>query len=468
MGLIKAAINAVAGNLADQYKEYIYCESLSNDILASKGHKRVGSRGTNKGDDNVITDGSAIAVNEGQCALVVVDGKVSEVAAEAGVFEFKSAVSPSVFSGSLGDGIMNTIKDIGSRITYGGQAGHDQRVYYVNIKEIMGNRYGTVNPIPFRVVDNNIGLDVDVSLRCNGEYSFRITNPVLFYTNVCGNFGETFNRSNIDSMLKAEILTALQPALGKISEQGVRPSALPGKAVEISDALNEALTEKWGKLRGMVVASFAMNPPTLPKEDQEMITNLQRTAVMRNPNMAAATLVEAQASAMKTAAGNQGGAMMGFMGMNMAQQQGGFNAQSLYQMGAQQQAQQPVQQNVQQPAAQAAPAQGTWTCECGASNTGKFCANCGKAKPAQAEGWTCSCGTVNKGKFCQNCGKPRPSGAPVYRCDKCGWQPEDPAPPPKFCPECGDPFDANDLVWTRTKQHKLPLAVYCGWSLCVI
>lgn len=445
MGLIKAAINAVAGNLADQYKEYIYCESLSNDILAAKGHKRVGSRGTNKGDDNVITDGSAIAVNEGQCALVVVDGKVSEVAAEAGVFEFKSAVSPSVFSGSLGDGIMNTIKDIGSRITYGGQAGHDQRVYYVNIKEIMGNRYGTVNPIPFRVVDNNIGLDVDVSLRCNGEYSFRITNPVLFYTNVCGNFGETFNRSNIDSMLKAEILTALQPALGKISEQGVRPSALPGKAVEISEALNEALTEKWGKLRGMVVASFTMNPPTLPKEDQEMITNLQRTAVMRNPNMAAATLVEAQASAMKTAAGNQGGAMMGFMGMNMAQQQGGFNAQSLYQMGAQQ-AQQPVQQNVQQPAAQAAPAQGTWTCECGASNTGKFCANCGKAKPAQAEGWTCSCGTVNKGKFCQNCGKPRPSGAPVYRCDKCGWKPEDPAHPPKFCPECGDPFDANDLV----------------------
>ncbi len=442
MGLIKAAINAVAGNLADQYKEYIYCESLSNDILAAKGHKRVGSRGTNKGDDNVITDGSAIAVNEGQCALVVVDGKVSEVAAEAGVFEFKSAVSPSVFSGSLGDGIMNTIKDIDSRITYGGQAGHDQRVYYVNIKEIMGNRYGTVNPIPFRVVDNNIGLDVDVSLRCNGEYSFRITNPVLFYTNVCGNFGETFNRSNIDSMLKAEILTALQPALGKISEQGVRPSALPGKAVEISEALNEALTEKWGKLRGMVVASFAMNPPTLPKEDQEMITNLQRTAVMRNPNMAAATLVEAQASAMKTAAGNQGGAMMGFMGMNMAQQQGGFNAQSLYQMGAQQQA----QQTVQQPAAQAAPAQGTWTCECGASNTGKFCANCGKAKPAQAEGWTCSCGTVNKGKFCQNCGKPRPSGAPVYRCDKCGWQPEDPAHPPKFCPECGDPFDANDLV----------------------
>lgn len=439
MGLIKAAINAVTGNLADQYKEYIYCESLSNDILAAKGHKRVGSKGTNKGDDNIITDGSAIVVNEGQCGLIVVDGKVSEVAAEAGVFEFKSAVSPSVFSGNLGESLINTLKDIGSRITYGGQAGHDQRVYYINLKEIMGNRYGTVNPIPFRVVDNNIGLDVDVSLRCNGEYSYRITNPILFYTNVCGNFGETFNRSGLDSMLKAEILTALQPALGKISEQGVRPSMLPSHAMEISDALNEVLSKKWGEARGIVVASFAMNPPTLPKEDQEMITNLQRTAVMRNPNMAAATLVDAQANAMKTAAGNQGGAMMGFMGMNMAQQQGGFNAQSLYQMGAQQQAQQPA------PAQNATPAAG-WKCECGAQNTGKFCQNCGKPQPAQPEGWTCSCGAVNKGKFCQNCGKPKPAGAPLYKCDKCGWQPEDPTNPPKFCPECGDSFDANDIV----------------------
>ena len=293
-------------------------------------------------------------------------------------------------------------------------------------------------------MDNNIGLDVDVTLRCNGEYSYRITNPVLFYTNVCGNFNDTFTRSNLDSQLKAEIVTALQPALGKISEQGVRPSMLPGKAMEISDALNEVLSKKWGEARGIVVANFAMNPPSLPQDQQEMITNLQRTAVMRNPNMAAATLVDAQASAMKTAAGNQGGAMMGFMGMNMAQQQGGMNAQSLFQMGAQQQAQ-AAQQPVQQAAPQAAPAAGKWICSCGVANTGKFCAECGKPKPAD-DGWTCSCGTLNKGKFCQNCGKPRPAGAPVYRCDKCGWEPEDPAHPPKFCPECGDPFDVNDLV----------------------
>lgn len=446
MGLIKAALNAVGGNLADQYKEYIYCDALSNDILAAKGHKHVGSRGTNRGSDNVITDGSAIAVNEGQCAIVVVDGKVSEVANEAGVFEFRSALSPSVFSGDLGNSIIDSLKDIGSRISYGGQAAHDQRVYYINMKEIMGNRYGTVSPIPFRVVDNNIGLDVDVSIRCNGEYSFRITNPVLFYTNVCGNFAESFSRSGIDSMLKSEILTALQPALGKLSEQGVRPSSLPGKAMEISEALNEVLSKKWGETRGIVVSSFAMNPPTLPKEDQEMITNLQRTAVMRNPNMAAATLVDAQANAMKTAAGNQGGAMMGFMGMNMAQTQGGINAQQLFQMGASN-----TSQTSPAPAASSTPASApntndSWKCDCGSSNTGKFCTNCGNPKPAAAETWVCSCGNVNKGKFCQECGKPRPAGTPVYRCDKCGWKPDDPTNPPKFCPECGDPFDANDIV----------------------
>ena len=418
MGLIKAALNALGGTLEDQYKEYIYCDAMPADILAVKGHKRVASRGTNKGDDNIITDGSVIAVNEGQCALIVVDGKVSEVAAEAGVFTFKSDASPSVFSGKLGDSLLASLKDVGARISYGGQAGRDQRVYYINLKEIVGNKYGTATAIPFRVLDTNIGLDVDVSLRCNGEYSYKIVNPVLFYTNVCGNFGESYSRSSIDSMLKSEIITALQPALGKLSEKGIRPSMLPAHVEEITQALNEVLSKKWGELRGISVYSFAMNPPSLPQDQQEMITNLQRTAVMRNANMAAATLVDAQAKAMQTAAGNQGGAMMGFMGMNMAQQQGGINAAQLFQMGAQQQA----QQQAQQPAAQPAPAQ------------------------AAAGSWKCSCGMQNTGKFCQNCGKPKPAGAPLYKCDKCGWVPEDPHNPPKFCPECGDIFDANDIT----------------------
>ncbi len=447
MGLIKAALNALSGALEDQYKEYIYYDAMSSDILAAKAHKRVGSKGTNKGSDNIITDGSAIAVNEGQCALVVADGKVVEVAAEAGVFVYRSDMSPSVFSGDLGDAIINTLKDIGARITTGGDAGRDQRVYYVNTKEILDNRYGTVNPIPFRVLDKNIGLDVDVTLRCNGEYTYRITNPVLFYTNVCGNVPDVYRRSTLDSTLKSEVVTALQPALGKISELGVRPSGLPAHTLEICDALNEILSKKWGELRGLHIESFNMNPPTLSKEDQAMITDLQRKAVYRNADMGMAHLVESQGDAMKIAAGNQGGAMMGFMGMNMAQQSGGFNAQNMYQMQQMQQQQAMAQQQAAAPApAPAAPAANTWKCSCGAENTGKFCAECGTPKPADSSFWACSCGVQNKGKFCAECGKPKPAGAPLYKCDKCGWEPEDPKNPPKFCPECGDPFDADDIV----------------------
>ncbi len=452
MGLIKAAINAVSGNLSDQYKEYFICESMPSDTLAAKGVKKIGRGGTNNGNDNVITDGSVIAVNEGQCALIICDGKVAEVCNEPGRFEYKSGEAPSVFSGDLGDSLINSLKDIGSRISFGGQAVHDQRVYYINMKEMMGAKYGTVNPIPFRVVDRNIGLDIDVELRCNGEYAYQITNPVLFFTNVCGNFSDPeYKRSNLDSMLKSEILTALQPALGKISEMGIRYSSITNHTMEICDALNEILSQKWSEKRGMLITSFNINSATIPDEDEKMIKELQRKAVMRDPTMAAATLVEAQGEAMKTAAGNAGGAMVGFYGMNMAQQQGGFNANNLYQMGAVQQQQMMQAQQAQAPvqaapaAASAPAAAGTWKCSCGAQNSGKFCADCGAPKPAD-NFWSCSCGAQNKGKFCAECGKPKPAGAPLFKCDKCGWEPEDPKNPPKFCPECGDPFDANDIV----------------------
>ena len=441
MGLLKAGIGALSGVLADSWRDYFYCDALSSDVLASRGFKKVDKKSSNtKGSDNVISNGSIINVNEGQCALIIDSGKVAEVCAEAGEFVYDQSSEPSIFYGKLSDSIKQTFKEIGKRFTFGGSAPVDQRIYFINTKEIMSNRYGTTNPIPFRVVDRNIGLDVDVSLRCNGEYSYRIVNPILFYTNVCANFTDTFTRSNIDSMLKSEILTALQPALGKLSDTGVRPSALPSHTLEICDALNEQLSQKWGDLRGMTISSFNMNAPTLPPEDQEMIKQLQRTAVMRDPGMAAANLSMSQGDAMKIAAGNSGGAMMGFMGMNMAQQNGGMNAQNLYNMAAQQQAQQAQQVQAQQQAAN------EWTCSCGVKNTGNFCMSCGTKKPASDNGWTCGCGTVNKGKFCMNCGKPKPAGVPLYKCDKCGWEPEDPANPPKFCPECGDPFDADDIV----------------------
>lgn len=441
MGLIKAALGSVGGTLADQWKEFIYCDALANDVLVKRGHKKVSGRSSNtKGNDNVITNGSGIAVADGQCMIIVENGKIVEICAEPGEFTYDTSSEPSLFCGSLGQGIKNTFKTIGKRFTYGGDAGTDQRVYYFNTKELVDNKFGTPNPVPFRVVDNNIGLDVDISVRCNGVFSYRIMDPMLFYTNVCGNVSEDYTRENIDRQLKTEFLNALQPAFAKISELGVRYSALPGHTQELCDAMNNELNAKWQKLRGLEIVSIGINSVNAPKEDEDMIKELQKTAVFRNANMAGAAMVGAQADAMRAAASNSGGAMTGFMGLNMAQAAGGMNAQNLFAMGQQQQAAQ------QQAAAQqSAPAANSWKCSCGAVNTAKFCSECGSPKPADASGWTCSCGTVNKGKFCAECGKPKPAGEPLYKCDKCGWEPEDPKNPPKFCPECGDVFDENDI-----------------------
>lgn len=441
MGLIKAALGSVGGTLADQWKEFIYCDALANDVLVKRGHKKVSGRSSNtKGNDNVITNGSGIAVADGQCMIIVENGKIVEICAEPGEFTYDTSSEPSLFCGSLGQGIKNTFKTIGKRFTYGGDAGTDQRVYYFNTKELVDNKFGTPNPVPFRVVDTNIGLDVDISVRCNGVFSYRIMDPMLFYTNVCGNVSEDYTRENIDRQLKTEFLNALQPAFAKISELGVRYSALPGHTQELCDAMNNELNAKWQKLRGLEIVSIGINSVNAPKEDEDMIKELQKTAVFRNANMAGAAMVGAQADAMRAAASNSGGAMAGFMGLNMAQAAGGMNAQSLFAMGQQQQAAQ------QQAAAQqSAPAANSWKCSCGAVNTAKFCSECGSPKPADASGWTCSCGAVNKGKFCAECGKPKPAGEPLYKCDKCGWEPEDPKNPPKFCPECGDVFDENDI-----------------------
>lgn len=435
MGLIKAGIGALGSTLADQWKEYFYCDALDSDVLVVKGQKRTSGRSSNtRGNENIISDGSVIAVADGQCMMIVEQGKIVEFCAEPGEFKYDASTEPSIFSGSFGESILATFKTIGKRFTYGGDTGKDQRVYYFNTKEIIDNRFGTPAPVPFRVVDNNIGLDIDISVRCNGIYTYKIVNPMLFYTNVCGNVDNDYKRSEIDTTLKSEFISALQPAFASISAMGIRYSSLPGHTMELSDAMNEALTKKWRELRGIAIVSVAINSITAPKEDEDMIKELQRTAVMRNPNMAAATLVGAQADAMKAAASNSGGAMTGFMGMNMAAQNGGMNAQSLFQMGAQQQNPAPTEPN------QAAD---EWTCSCGAKNTGRFCVECGSKKPEM--GWKCSCGSVNKGKFCSNCGAKKPSGVPQYKCDKCGWEPEDPTRPPKFCPECGDSFGDEDI-----------------------
>lgn len=468
MGLIKAGVGSLGGVMADQWKEFFYCDALGQNILAKRGQKQVSGRSSNtKGHDNIITNGSLIAVADGQCMLIVEQGKIVEVCAEPGQFVYNSSTEPSVFAGSLGESIVETFKTIGKRFTFGGDTAKDQRIYFINTKELLDNKFGTPNPILFRIVDHKLGLDMDTSLRCSGVYSYYIENPLLFYTGVCGNVAEEYRRETLDEQLKTEFISALSPALGRLSELELRPNQIPTHTAEIEKALNEVLSEKWLKLRGLKVLSVAMNPVVIPEEDAEILKQAQRAAVLQNPAMAAGTIAAAQADAMRTAAGNTGGAMAGFMGMGMAANAGG-NLQGLFtqaqQVQQQQQAQQPkptAAENgwkcscgavnegnfcsrcgAKKPEPKAAA--GTWKCSCGAENTGKFCVECGSPKP-QEDGWKCSCGAVNKGKFCPECGAKKPAGAPLYRCDKCGWEPEDPMNPPKFCPECGDAFDENDV-----------------------
>ena len=425
MGLIAAALGSVGSTLADQWKEYFYCDSLTADTLVVKGQKR--TKGGNRGNDNIISNGSVIAVADGQCMIIVDQGKVVDICAEPGEYTYDLSSEPSLFYGSLSQTIPAVFQQIGKRFTFGGEAPKDQRVYYFNTKELVGNKYGTPSPVPFRVVDQNIGLDVDISIRCFGEYSYRVTNPILFYTNVCGNVSEAYKRDQIDGQLKSELLTALQPAFAKISDMGIRYSALPGHTAEMADALNEVLSKKWGELRGVEIVAFGVSSVKASEEDEQMIKDLQKSAVMRNPNMAAATLVGAQADAMRAAASNtNAGPAMAFMGMNMAQGAGGMNAQQLFQMGA------------QQPSAPAAPAAEGWTCSsCGKTgNTGKFCAECGSPKPVAPAGWTCpGCGAVNTGKFCAECGSPRPADNGPWTCPSCGKT----GNTGKFCAECGKP-----------------------------
>ncbi|MCL1900684.1 MAG: SPFH domain-containing protein, partial [Promicromonosporaceae bacterium] len=319
MGLLRAARGAIGGTLADQWKEFFYCEAIPGDVLVTKGQQRLDPRSANvSGSDNLISSGSLIAVADGQAMAIVEQGAVVEFTAEPGEFVFDSSTEPSIFNGSLGESVMRSFETLGRRFTFGGGTGKDQRVYYFNLKEITGNKYGTPNPIPFRVVDANIGLDIDISIRCHGKYSYRLIDPLLFYTNVSGNVAHNYRVADLDAQLKSELLTALQPAFARISAKGVRYSALPGYAAEIGQTLNELLSEKWTALRGIEIVTFNLKSVTAPPEDEALIKELQRKAVMRNADMAGAALVGAQADAMRAAAGNEAGAMMGFMGMNAA------------------------------------------------------------------------------------------------------------------------------------------------------
>lgn len=403
MGLIRAAKGAAGGVFGDQWKEYFYCGSMSSDTLVSKSRKKTSRRSSNRHvSENVISNGSVIAVNDGQCMIIVEQGKVVDVCAEPGEYVYDSFTEPSLFCSDLEDGIVQVFDQIGKRFGFGGETPEDQRVYFINTKELTGNKYGTPGPVPFRVIDANLGLDIDISVRCFGEYSYRIANPILFYTNVCGNVESEFTREELDGQLRSELMTALQPAFARISAMGIRYSELPGHTMELSDALNQILSEKWEKLRGIRIVSLGVSSIKASEEDEAMLKELQKNAVFRNPAMAAAHMVGAQASAMQAAASNQNaGPAMAFAGMNMASNAGGVNPSELFAMARNDPSQRSAQQEAQSPVQQE-----SWVCSCGNVNRGKFCSECGNPRPSGP--WVCSCGTVNKGKFCSECGRPRP------------------------------------------------------------
>ena len=439
MGLIKAAFGSAGGVLADQWKDYFYCESLPADVLMTKGQKRTSGRSSNtKGSDNIISNGSVININEGQCMIIVESGKIVDLCAEPGEFTYDTSTEPSLFQGDLKGNISEVFAQMGKRFTFGGEPPKDQRIYFFNTKEIMGNKYGTPSPVPFRVVDQRAGIDIDIGLRCFGEYTFKVINPMILYKNVAGNVEGDFTRQMMESQMRSELLTALQPAFARISAMGIRYSAVPGHTKELADILREELVPTWGDRMGIEIQKIGMSSIKANEEDEAMIKDMQRAAAYTDPNLAMAYTVASRGKAMQDAANNAAGAATGFMGLGMMNGMGNDGTmQTLYQMQQNQAAAQPA------PAPQ--PAANGWKCACGAVNTGKFCAECGSPKPSD-EGWTCSCGAVNKGKFCPECGAKKPAGVPVYKCSKCGWEPEKGVTPPKFCPECGDRFDDGDII----------------------
>ncbi|MBQ3651835.1 MAG: SPFH domain-containing protein, partial [Clostridia bacterium] len=260
MGLIQAVGATLTTVLADQWREYFYCDSLPENVLMRRGVKRTNGKSSNtRGSDNIISNGSIIAVNDGQCMMIVDQGGIVEFTAQPGEFVWDKSTEPSIFYGSLGENLKKTWEVLKKRFTFGGDTAKDQRVYYFNIKEIVGNKYGTANPVGFRVYYPNINLDTEIGIRCFGEYSYKLTDPMLFYKNVAANVSGDYTRDRIDSQLKSEFLTALQPAFAKISDMGIRYSALPGHTMELADSMNTVLSPKWAELRGISIVSVGVS-----------------------------------------------------------------------------------------------------------------------------------------------------------------------------------------------------------------
>lgn len=432
MGLLKAAFSAGGSTLADQWREFFTVDSMDADTLIKRGEKRVGGSNT-KGSEGVISNGSVIAVPVGTAMVITDNGKITEFTAEAGEFTYDSSTEPTCLYGSFGEGLMESFKTFGKRFTFGGEPAKDQRVYFINLKEIMGNKFGSASPMPYQDPTYK-----NIYIRYFGQYSFKISDPIKFFTNIAGNVQDVYTKSLLMEQSTAEFLNALDTSLNNLSDDGVVFSRLPSQQLKLAKYMNDALDEDWIGRRGIEIVSVAIEKVTPDDKSRERIEKFDTSELMSDEKRAVGRMIDAQATAFEEAGKNANGAVNGFMGVGMV---GGMANM----MGGQSPLNFVQHQNNQQPAQPQTNNAASWTCSCGTVNEGKFCKDCGGKKPEDLS-WTCKCGTVNTGKFCNECGNPKEVKPKQYKCDKCGWIPQDQTNPPKFCPECGDKIDENDTI----------------------
>ena len=416
MGILRATGQAIGGGFADAWLETIEPDNMGEHTVFTKGV--LYNRGQNKkGTQDTVSNGSIIHVYDNQFMMLVDGGKVVDYTAEPGYYKVDNSSMPSLFNGQFGESVKETF----NRVRFGGGTPQKQQVFYVNLQEIKGIKFGTRMPINYF----DMFYNAELFLRAHGTYSIKIVNPLQFYAEVIPRNKEHVDIDEINEQYISEFMEALQAAINQMSAEGTRISFVTSKAMELGKYMAKILDEDWNRMRGMEIQSVGIASISYDEKSQELINTRNEGAMLSDPSIAQGYMVKNLSEGVKNAGSNEAGAMQGFLGVGMGvnamgNMMNGFSQmnQGMYQnqqqVMNQQQEMYQAQQNVNQGAYQNQPMQGmnqmqagnTWTCACGNINNGKFCSECGK--PAPASEWTCECGAVNSGKFCGQCGKPRP------------------------------------------------------------
>ena len=403
MGLIKAAAQAVGGAFADPWLEVFEADNMGDQTVFASG-VRIRKGQNKKGTDNTVSNGSLIHVYDNQFMMLVDGGRIVDYTAEPGYYKVDNSSLPSLFNGQFGD----SLKDAFDRIRFGGETPKAQKVFFINLQEIKGIKFGTRQPINYF----DSFYNAELFLRAHGSYSIKVVNPLQFYAQAIPRNRDRVEITDINEQYMSEFLEALQSAINQMSADGIRISFVTSKARELGQYMSRVLDEEWNKERGMEIQAVGLASISYDEESQKLINMRNQGAMLSDAAVREGYVQGAVARGMEAAGSNANGAMAGFMGMGMGMNAAGnmmasSSATNLAQMQMQQNNGAYAAGAVQTPQNGAKTQQqaGSWRCSCGQENSGKFCSNCGKPAP-QAE-WRCSCGQVNMGNFCSNCGKKR-------------------------------------------------------------